>query len=84
MKVQCMSCKHFTLQPRPAEDDNERLRDFDRQYAAIGWGRCAFSSELSWLWYPGESLRQCDRHKPLATDLVAARRAWVAAQQTPK
>lgn len=78
MTVQCVDCRHFTLQPRPIEDDNERLRDFDLQYAAIGWGRCRFSRELSMRWFPALTCRQCDRHKPAADDLVDLRRQAIA------
>lgn len=78
MKVQCVSCKHFTLQPRPVDEDNERLRELDQQYAAIGWGRCRFYCELSLRWFPSDTWRQCDRHRPAAADLVELRRQAIA------
>ena len=79
MTVQCVACKHFTLQPRPEEDGNEWLREFDEQYAAIGWGRCRFSRGLSMRWYPSDTWRQCDQHQAAAADLVELRRQAIAA-----
>jgi hypothetical protein len=81
MKVQCVTCKNFTLQPREAEEGNERLREFDRDYAAIGWGRCAFWSGLSYYWLPSDTWRQCDRHELLDQELIDARRTWIATKR---
>lgn len=83
-KVQCVTCRNFTLQPREAEegnDSNERLREMDRDYAAIGWGRCAFWAGLSYYWFPSDTWRQCDRHKQLDQELVDARRNWIATKR---
>ncbi|MCD9124014.1 hypothetical protein [Cupriavidus sp. UGS-1] len=80
-RVQCVGCKRFSLQPRQAEEGNERLREWDRSYAAIGWGRCSMSAGLSMLWYPADTLRYCDWYQELAADLVQKRRIWIATQK---
>lgn len=77
--VRCVSCEHWTLKPRAQSPDTEKFVEMDREYAEMGWGRCT-SNLLAWLWYPGETDRQCDRFIELPAAQVAARREWIAKQ----
>lgn len=73
----CLECSNWTLKPRT--DADESLVQSDREYAAMGWGRCLLDG-LSRRWYPGETVRACDRFVQLPADQVQARREWVAKQ----
>lgn len=81
MTALCISCKRFTLQPRPANGSNTWLIEYDSKMLEHGFGRCFYAKNGTY--HAPEHAQSCGKHEPATDRLVKARRDLLASMQAP-